>query len=176
MSIYKLTGIMCTLALVACTATGDMSMEGPGLGEPISQADLAPWDISIEANGSGLPAGSGTVAQGKALYNVHCIACHGEEGGGMPNDRLVGGHGTLNQMDQVRTVGSFWPYATTLFDFTRRAMPFNTPQTLSNDEVYALSAYILFLNGIVDENVVMDAATLSAVRMPNADGFILSYP
>jgi mono/diheme cytochrome c family protein len=174
MSISKVFGLLCCSAMVACTAVQESS--GPGLGVPISAADLAPWDISIESDGSGLPAGSGTVAQGKALYNTHCIACHGVEGGGHPNDRLVGGHGTLDQMDQVRTVGSFWPYATTLFDFTRRAMPFNTPQTLSNDEVYALSAYILFLNGIVDEDVVMDAQTLSAVRMPNADGFIMSYP
>lgn len=174
MSTSKLFGVLCCSVLVACTAVQDV--EGPGLGTPISQADLAPWDISVETGGSGLPAGSGTVAQGEMLYVAQCMACHGEEGAGQPHDRLVGGFGTLDQMQQVRTVGSFWPYATTVYDYIRRAMPFNTPQTLSDDDVYAVTAYLLYLNSIIEEDTVLDASTLSGIHMPNEDGFILSYP
>lgn len=152
------------------------AQQGPGLGVEISADDLAPWDISIETDGTGLPPGSGDVATGEALYNVHCIACHGEAGAGQPNDRLVGGHGTLADLNQVRTVGSFWPYASTVFDYIRRAMPFNSPQSLSDDEVYALTAYLLQLNGIIDDDDVMNARTLARVRMPNEDGFIMAYP
>lgn len=152
------------------------AQESPGLGVPITEEDLAPWDISIETDGSGLPPGSGTAQAGAAIYIAQCLACHGEEGAGQPHDRLVGGHGTLDQLDQVRTVGSFWPYATTAFDYIRRTMPFNTPQTLSNDEVYALTAYILYLNGIIDENEALDASSLAEIEMPNADGFIMAYP
>ena len=107
------------------------AQQGPGLGIEISAEDLAPWDISVETDGSGLPAGSGTVAAGKTLYATHCLACHGEEGAGQPNDPLVGGHGTLSDLNQVRTVGSFWPYASTVFDYIRRAMPFTAPQSLA---------------------------------------------
>lgn len=170
----KLFGLMCCCVLFSCTAARDV--EGPGLGSPISQADLASWDISIEADGSGLPAGSGTVQQGESLYITHCMACHGEEGAGQPHDRLAGGMGTLDQLQQVRTVGSFWPYASTVYDYIRRAMPFNTPQTLSDDDTYALTAYLLYLNGIINEDATLDAASLSGIHMPNEDGFILSYP
>jgi len=161
---------------ILAMAAGASAQDGPGLGEPISEADLAPWDISIETNGDGLPAGSGTAAAGEAIYRVQCVACHGAEGAGTPNDRLVGGHGTLTEMAQVRTIGSFWPYASTVFDYIRRAMPFNTPQTLSNDDVYALTAYLLYLNGIIDEDDEMNARALSRIEMPNADGFIVSWP
>jgi cytochrome c len=153
-----------------------LAQQGPGLGEEISLEDLAPWDISIEADGSGLPPGSGDAAAGEAIYAAQCLACHGEAGAGQPNDRLVGGHGTLSDLAQVRTVGSYWPYASTLFDYIRRAMPFVTPQSLSDDQVYALSAYILYLNGIIDEDDVMNASTLARIEMPNRDGFILAYP
>lgn len=153
-----------------------VAQDGPGLGEPISAEDLAPWDLSIQPDGTGLPAGSGTAAAGAEVYAVKCIACHGEKGAGQPNDRLVGGHGTLTELAQVRTIGSFWPYASTVFDYIRRAMPFQAPQSLTNDEVYALTAYLLALNGIIDEDEVMNARTLARVRMPNRDGFILAYP
>jgi len=164
-----------TVCLSACN-TAVQPPAGPGLGQPISAADLAPWDISIETNGDGLPPGSGSVSEGEVLYTAQCQACHNEAGSGQPHDRLVGGHGTLDQLQQVRTVGSYWPYASTVYDYIRRAMPFTTPQSLSDDEVYAVTAYLLYLNGIIDESTVLDAATLSAVTMPNADGFVLSYP
>lgn len=165
--------------LAVCAALGAaqaFAQERPGLGVAISPADLAPWDISIETNGDGLPPGSGNAAKGAEVYAAQCMACHGEEGRGQPNDRLVGGQGTLDSLEQVRTVGSFWPYASTVFDYIRRAMPFNTPQTLTDDDTYALTAYLLYLNGIIGQDDVMNARTLARVRMPNADGFIVSYP
>jgi cytochrome c len=168
----------CAVAAVAIAlgAARAGAQETPGLGEPITAADLAPWDISIQPDGAGLPAGSGTAAIGEQIYMAKCLACHGENGAGQPNDRLVGGQGTLTQLAQTRTIGSFWPYASTVFDYIRRAMPFQSPQSLGNDEAYALTAYLLALNGIIDENEEMNALTLARVRMPNRDGFILVYP
>lgn len=167
---------LCLALAFGLSFSAASAQEGPGLGAEISPRDLAPWDISIETDGTGLPPGSGDVATGKGVYAVQCLACHGEEGAGQPNDRLVGGHGTLEDLNQVRTIGSYWPYASTVFDYIRRAMPFLTPQSLSDDEVYALTAYILYLNGIIEEGDVMNAQTLAGVRMPNRDGFILAYP
>ena len=164
------------LGIATLVAAPALGQEGPGLGEPISAADLAPWDISVQPNGDGLPPGSGDAATGAQLYAVHCVACHGAGGAGQPNDRLVGGQGTLTQLQQVRTIGSFWPYASTVFDYIRRAMPFHAPQSLTNDQVYALTAYLLAENGIVDKNARLDARSLARVRMPNRDGFIMSYP
>jgi S-disulfanyl-L-cysteine oxidoreductase SoxD len=152
------------------------AQQSPGLGQTIPTEDLAPWDISIQPDGAGLPAGSGTATSGAEIYSVKCIACHGEKGAGQPNDRLVGGEGTLTELAQVRTIGSFWPNATTVFDYIRRAMPFQEPQSLTNDEVYSLTAYLLALNGIIDEDDEMNARTLARVRMPNRDGFVVMYP
>src|SRR5205823_11481379 len=149
----------------------------PKFGQPIAPADLAPWDISIGPDGAGLPPGRGTVAQGEAVYAAKCQACHGEKGAGRPNDRLVGGKGTLEAgKAPVKTVGSYWPYATTLFDYVRRAMPWQQPKSLTDDEVYALTAYILALNKLTGENDTMDAKTLPKVKMPNRDGFIIRFP
>lgn len=145
----------------------------PRLGQPISAADIAPWDISIGPDGAGLPPGRGAPAQGQAVYVAKCQACHGDKGAGKPNDALVGGFGTLAAGKMpVKTVGSFWPYATTLFDYVRRAMPFQDSKSLSADELYAVSAYILSLNGIIGPDDVLDAQSLPKVRMPNRDGFI----
>jgi cytochrome c len=119
-----------------------------------------------------LPAGSGDAKQGAAVYAAKCQACHGEKGMGKPADALVGGIGSLATAKPVRTVGSFWPYATTLFDYTRRAMPLQAPKSLTDDEVYAVTAYILAQNGIIAETVQMNAQTLPQVKMPNRDGFI----
>ena len=123
--------------------------------------EIAAWDISIGPDGAGLPSGSGTPQQGEAVYLAKCLACHGEKGAGKPNDQLVGGQGTLGAGQvPVKTVGSFWPYATTLFDYVRRAMPLNESKSLTNDEIYAVVAYILQLNGVIGENDTIDAQTL----------------
>jgi mono/diheme cytochrome c family protein len=147
-----------------------------GLGEPATQAEINAWNDDVSPAGDNLPAGSGTVAQGQQIYAQRCAACHGATGQGGPMDALVGGIGTLGTKAPVKTVGSYWPYATTLFDYVRRAMPFNEPGTLSDDQVYAVSAYILYLNGIVPQNAVMNAKTLAAVKMPNRDGFLQKDP
>jgi len=147
--------------------------ETPDLGRPATPEEIAHWDVSIGPDGAGLPLGNGSSQQGEAVYVAKCLPCHGEKGSGKPNDQLVGGVGTLTgDQPPVKTVGSFWPYATTLFDYVRRAMPFNAPRSLSDDEVYAVCAYILQLNGIIAENAVMNARTLAKVQMPNRDGFV----
>jgi cytochrome c len=146
--------------------------QGPGLGRAASAAEIAAWDISIPPSGAGLPAGSGGVKHGAAVYAAKCQTCHGPGGTGKPADALVGGIGTLATANPVRTVGSYWPYATTLFDFVRRAMPTTAPMSLTDDEVYAVSAYILNLNGIIAADAVMDARTLPQVKMPNREGFV----
>lgn len=152
------------------------AQEGPGLGVAIDAGDYASWDISIEPDGENLPPGAGDAATGEVIYAEKCAACHGGDGTGGPNDPLVGGHGTLDTLDAVRTIGSYWPYATTVFDYIRRAMPFQAPQSLTDDEVYALTAYLLAQNGVIAEDEVMNARTLPEVRMPNRDGFVLAYP
>jgi cytochrome c len=149
---------------------------GPNLGQPIEPAEIAAWDISILPDGTGLPPGSGTPAQGARIYAAKCAMCHGENAKGGANAALVGGRPLTDGIDTAKTIANFWPYATTLFDFTRRAMPWQQPRTLSNDEVYALTAYILALNKLIGENDVMTAATLPKVRMPNRDGFIARFP
>jgi mono/diheme cytochrome c family protein len=149
--------------------------QGPNLGKPVSPAEIAAWDISVSPDGSGLPPGRGTPAQGARIYAEKCVTCHGEHGKGGRNAALVGGE-PIRNMDSVRTIANFWPNATTLFDFTRRAMPWQLPRTLTNDEVYALTAYILALNKLIGENDVMNAETLPKVRMPNRDGFSPRFP
>ena len=159
-------------AAIAVVATA-ASAQTPQFGQSIAPADIAPWDISIGPDGAGLPGGRGTVAQGEAVFAAKCQACHGEKGAGRPNDALVGGSGSLApDKAPVKTVGSYWPYATTLFDYIRRAMPFQESKSLSDDEVYAVSAYILNLNGIIGKDDVIDAQSLPKVAMPNRDGFI----
>ena len=160
----------CSALVLGCSIA---LAESPNLGKPISPEDLAPWDVSISPDGAGLPAGSGTAHQGEQVYAAKCLACHGEKGAGKPNDQLVGGKGSLEPgQTPVKTVGSFWPYATTMFDYVRRAMPLTEPKSLKDDEVYAVVAYVLWLNGVIGENDTLDAKTLPAVRMPNRDGFV----
>jgi mono/diheme cytochrome c family protein len=159
-------------AVVILISTAALA-QGPQLGRPAAPEEIASWDISIGPDGAGLPAGSGTPSQGEAVYVAKCLPCHGEKGAGKPNDQLVGGTGSLaGDQPPVKTVGSFWPYATSLFDYVRRAMPLNAPKSLSNDEVYAVAAYILYLNGIIGDDDAMDAQTLPKVKMPNRDGFV----
>jgi cytochrome c len=162
----ELRAILVVLALAAA------SHAGPDLGREATPAEIAAWSRSVAPDGRGLPAGSGSVAEGRQLYAVNCAHCHGQDGRGGLADPLVGGEGSLASDTPLLTVGSFWPYATTLFDYVRRAMPYDRPSSLSDDEVYAVSAYVLFLNGIVPEHARLDARTLPALRMPNRDGFI----
>jgi hypothetical protein len=160
-------------ALVFALASPVFAQQSPNLGKSISPEDLASWDISIGPDGVGLPPGSGTVKQGEAVFAAKCQACHGEKGAGQPNDRLVGGQGSLpGDKPPIKTVGSYWPYATTLFDYIRRAMPFNESKSLTNDEVYGVVAYLLNLNGVIPEGDTMNAQSLPKVAMPNRDGFI----
>jgi len=133
-------------------------------------------DVSIGPDGAGLPPGSGTPAQGEAVFTTKCVACHGPQGSGTVNDPLVGGQGTLMNAAPVKTIGSYWPYATTVFDYVRRAMPYTQPQSLSDDEVYAVTAYLLQLNGIIGEADEMNAQTLPKVTMPNRGNFVIVYP
>jgi S-disulfanyl-L-cysteine oxidoreductase SoxD len=142
------------------------------IGTPVRAVDIAAWNIDVAPDGRGLPEGSGDVATGGRIFAAKCAACHGAQGEGLIGDRLVGGSDTLASANPSRTVGSYWPYATTLFDYIRRAMPYNAPQSLSADEVYALSAWILNRNGIVPDDARLDAHSLAAVRMPNRDGFV----
>jgi S-disulfanyl-L-cysteine oxidoreductase SoxD len=165
--------VAATAALSACAAQPTSApVRAPAFGSPVSAAEIARWDISVPPSGEGLPAGSGAAKQGEAVYVAQCQACHGAKGVGKPADPLVGGIGSLATGTPLRTVGSYWPYATTLFDYTRRAMPINNPLSLSNEEVYAVTAYVLYLNGIIAENAEMNAKTLPQVKMPNRDGFI----
>jgi len=166
------------LTLSACTviAQSPQTSQTPRLGQPVSEADIAAWDIAVAPDGSGLPPGSGTPAQGAKIYAQKCMMCHGEKGTGKPFAVLVGGAPLTNGIDTTKTIANFWGYSTILFDFTRRAMPFQAPRTLTNDEVYALTAYILALNKLIGENDEMNAETLPRVRMPNRDGFIVRFP
>ena len=175
MSMREVLALTTALALGLSVAD---AADAPRFGQPITPADLAPWDISIAPDGVGLPTGSGTSTQGAKVYAERgCALCHGENGRGGPSGPLVGG-GPLNSTDRdpVKLIGNYWPYATTIFDFTRRAMPWNQPKTLTDDEVYALTAYILALNKLIGDNDTMNAETLPKVRMPNRDGFIIRFP
>jgi len=179
MSTRDLAWAAVALALVGCASapvTSAPVTEAPNLGHTATPAQIAGWDISIQPDGGGLPSGSGTPAKGAVVYEQKCQACHGVRGAGQPNDRLVGGQGTLASQTPVRTVGSYWPYATTIFDYVRRAMPYLQPQSLTNDEVYAVTAYLLRLNGIIGESDEINAQTLPRISMPNRDNFIVVYP
>jgi mono/diheme cytochrome c family protein len=163
------------ILIAGCTTT-TARRETPKLGRVATAQEIAGWDISVEPDGTGLPAGRGTALEGAAVYEQKCQACHGAKGAGQPNDRLVGGQGTLATTAPVRTIGSYWPYSTTIFDYVRRAMPYLQPQTLTNDEVYALTAYLLQQNGIIGERDEMNAQSLPKVKMPNRDNFVIVYP
>ncbi|RLA28799.1 MAG: cytochrome c [Gammaproteobacteria bacterium] len=166
---------MAVSVLYLLTAQIVMADDNPQLGENVSQADLVVVDYTIMPNGEGLPDGSGTAAEGAKVYQDNCLACHGAGGKDGLNDVLVGGHGSLTTDRPQKTVGSYWPYATTLFDYVHRAMPYQAPGSLSDDDVYAVTAYILYLNDVVDENEQLDADTLPDVRMPNRDNFVWAY-
>ncbi len=170
----KLTPVMAALAIVVSSSTSFGSEQIPRLGKPASVEHMTMWDLSIGQDGSNLPEGRGSVRQGEQLYNERCAACHGESGDN-PRLPLAGGQGSLTDVVPQKTVGSFWPYATTLFDYTRRSMPYDSPKSLSNNEVYALVAYMLWLNDVLDEESVLDATSLAEIRMPNRDGFVSQW-
>ena len=164
------SGLIFLFGLIACS--GGYQLTSPvGLGSPITESQIRAWNIDVNPVGVGLPTGSGTAVLGGPLYQQQCASCHGDKGQGGPANRLVGGGG-LNTDKPVKTVGSFWPYSTTLFDYIRRAMPHQAPQSLTSDQIYALTAYILYMNKIVTMDQVLDAQSLPLVRMPNREGFI----
>ena len=162
--------------LVDLTAVQADGYSGPyDFGRPATPEEIAAWDIDVRPDGKGLPPGSGSFDQGKAVYTEKCVACHGADLQGVKGTGarpLKGGIGSLASDQPKKTVGSYWPYASTFFDFTKRAMPFDAPGSLTDDEVYALAAYVLGENGIIDKSEVMNAETLPKVQMPNRDGFI----
>jgi cytochrome c len=178
MSTRDLVRVALALVVGGCASAGmtASTMDTPNLGREATPAQIAGWDISVGPDGAGLPPGSGTPATGAIVYEQKCQACHGAKGAGQPNDRLVGGQGTLASKAPVRTIGSYWPYATTVFDYVRRSMPYTQSQSLSDSEVYAVTAYLLNLNGIIGENDEMNARTLPKVTMPNQSNFIVVYP
>jgi S-disulfanyl-L-cysteine oxidoreductase SoxD len=142
------------------------------VGQAATTEDITSWDIDIGPHGEGLPPGRGTVSQGAMIYAAKCAKCHGPTGSEGPMDRLVGGRQTLSTSSPVKTVGSYWPYATTLYDYIHRAMPFDAPQSLTADEVYAVTAWLLHQNGIIPQDAVMDSISLPAIQMPNRHGFV----
>jgi S-disulfanyl-L-cysteine oxidoreductase SoxD len=159
------------LGLVGAAFAG----EDYGLGRAATPDEIAGWNIDVAPDGTGLPPGKGDVSQGAAIFADRCAACHGANGEGKPMDRLVGGAGTIASAKPVKTIGSYWPYATTLYDFIHRAMPFNAPQSLSPDEVYAVCAYLLYLNHLAPSDAVLDARSLPKVAMPNRGAFVSAY-
>lgn len=159
------------------TAQAQESPERFGFGREVAADEIAAWDRDVRADGSGLPSGRGTVQAGAAVFQQKCIACHGNEGQGGPNDKLVGAFEpgiNYSRGTTTKTIGNYWPYATTLFDYLLRAMPHNAPGSLSNQEVYDLCAWLLFRNGLIAEDAVIDSSTLPAVRMPARELFYWS--
>jgi len=165
------------LGAAVVVGVGAAAAETPGLGKPISEADIKAWDISIMPDGTGLPPGSGTAAQGAKIFAEKCTLCHGEGGKGTPRGAALFGNTPIaGAIESPKTIGNFWGYPTTIFDFMRRAMPFSAPRTLTDNEVYALTAYVLVLNKLIGENDVIDAQTLPKVKMPNRDNFVIRFP
>jgi S-disulfanyl-L-cysteine oxidoreductase SoxD len=163
-----------TLALAVLSATSASALaQKLGLGREATIAEISAWDIDVRPDGRGLPVGKGTAAKGEDIFQTQCASCHGEFGEG--KDRwpvLAGGLGTLKADRPEKTIGSYWPYASTVFDYVKRAMPFGNAQSLSNDDVYAVTAYLLQLNDVIkDPNLELNQTTLATIKMPNADGF-----
>ena len=169
---HKLPAIALALGLASSAAYS----AGPNLGIPLEAGDIAEWDISIQPDGTGLPIGGGTPAQGARIFAQKCVMCHGEKGKGGPFAALVGGAPLTSGIDTPKTIANFWGYSTTVFDFIRRAMPWQQPRSLTDNEVYALTAFILAENKLIGEDDSMNAETLPKVRMPNRDGFIIRFP
>lgn len=160
------------LLLLSCvSALGEPAADRPYLGLPVAPDIARAWDTTVFPDGRGLPPGRGSAKEGAPIYDEKCSSCHGPEGRGETAEELAGGHEPLTSPDAAQTVGAYWPYAAPLFDYIRRAMPMEKPGSLSADEVYALAAYLLHLDGIIKADEEMNATTLPKVRMPNRDGF-----
>lgn len=168
MGALQVSKVLPLFLLAACS----MFAQTYGVGTPASPADIAALDIAVQPDGTGLPAGQGTAAEGAKIYETQCRECHGAEGKGGDETGFVGTLADLTAEKPSKTVGSYWPYATTLWDYINRAMPFVRPGTLTNDQVYSVSAYILHLNGLIGENDPLNAETLPAIEMPNRNGFV----
>jgi mono/diheme cytochrome c family protein len=180
MCMRKPVGVIAGVAALAI-GIGASLAAAQGYGGPYNfgttptKAEITAVDIDVGPDGRGLPPGSGTYEQGKELYAAQCAACHGEHLEGIAKaggDKLIGGRGSLTSGKPVKTVESYWPYATTLFDYVRRAMPLPAPGSLSDDQVYALTAFILAEAKVIGKDQAMDAHTLPKVEMPNRDGFV----
>ena len=168
---------VCAAALGLALGMGAANADTPHLGTPISPADLAPWEITIYPDGTGLPEGSGTAKEGAPVFQQKCSVCHGEKGvGGIAAAVTAKGPRAHVTWPGDKTIGNFWPVSTTVYDFVRRAMPYDKPGTLSNTEVYQLTAYLLYLNKVIGESDRMDAKTLPKVKMPNHGNFIIRFP
>lgn len=163
-------------AAALCLIASVCEAQHPNLGRPLSPEEISKLDLTIAPDGNGLPAGSGSVSAGAKVYAEKCQSCHGAKGQGGPQDQLTGGVGTIASPKPVKTPVSYWPSATTIFDYVRRAMPLQSPQSLTDDEVYAVTAYLLSIDKIVPEDAVLDAKSLPQVKMPNRDGFVRWWP
>lgn len=173
MSMRDLKIAACVLALVI--GAGAAAAETPHLGKSISQTDLAEWDINVLPDGTNLPPGSGKAADGAKIYAEKCALCHGDKGQGGIAVRLIGGPAKAS-LNGGKTIANYWPQATTLFDFIRRAMPFTQPRSLTDQEVYSLVAFLLAGNKLIGENDEINATTLPKVRMPNRNNFVVQFP
>ncbi|GAB4264097.1 MAG: cytochrome c [Methylomicrobium sp.] len=163
--------LLLCLGLFTADASGDENFL-PKFGQPASQVLLKTWNVDIFPDGEGLPPGQGHAREGEAVYREQCQSCHGVEGRGGSADELAGAAHTLTDDPPDKTIGTYWPYATTVFDFTRRTMPLTAPGSLSDAQVYAVTAYLLYLNGLIGKDDVINARTLPRVAMPNRNGFI----
>ena len=165
-----------SLILLTFISFNSLALEkGPNLGKPASPKLIEQWNMDIFPNGKGLPKGEGTAILGKKIYQKYCLSCHGVDGTGDSANELAGATHSLTDTPPDKTIGTYWPYATTLFDFTRRAMPLNAPGVLNNNELYSVTAYLLHLNGIIDKDEIINANTLPKIKMPNRNGFINIY-
>ena len=172
---FMMMGLMAVLSLGVLWSSDAAEQHershGYGLWRPATDQEIQQWNIDVAPTGEGLPLGSGTAKTGAAIFAARCASCHGPTGQEGPMDRLVGGAGTLDSPKPVKTIGSYWPYATTVYDYVHRAMPFPTPQSLSPDEVYSVVAWLLYRNGIIAEDTILDAHSLPRITMPNLKGF-----
>jgi len=173
-TVSKYIFIICLVSFLHIAAA---DTEHQNLGKPAQNlSEQAQWNLSITPDGKGLPKGKGTASQGKQLFALQCAVCHGPGAIGGSADPLIGEVGSLSSDYPEKTVNSYWPYATTLFDYIRRAMPINAPFSLSADEVYSLSAYILSQDGIITADTELNEENLPKIVMPNHDGFMAVYP